>query len=417
MNSLCRDCGSLFSGPADCPACGSSRTVTHPELASLTIAHVDSDAFYAAIEQRDNPELRGKPVIVGGASDRGVVAACSYESRPFGVRSAMPIGQARRLCPSAIVVKPNMEKYRAASLTIRKIFLSMTPLVEPASLDEAYLDFSGTERYHKRPAAAVLAEATRTIEREVGVTVSVGLSYNKGLAKIASDRDKPRGFSVIGRAEAVAFLRDQPPSIVNGIGPVLAGKLSRDGFTTIGSLQAADERDLMRRYGPAGLKLARFARGEDSRKVEPDRPTKSLSSETTFERDIKDGGELLRMLWPLCEKVSKRLKRGGHSGRTVVVKMKTADHKTFSRNKTLDHPTQLASKLYEIATPIVGQEANGRAFRLIGIGVSDLDTPAAADPRNLLEGGKNSPAAIERVVDAIRGKLGDDAIKRAWQIE
>lgn len=403
---------------APCPDCGSRRTVAHEELTSLTLAHIDCDAFFTSIEQRDNPDLRGKPVIVGGDSNRGVVAACSYETRKFGVHSAMPMVQAKKLCPDAIIVPHRMDAYRAASKQMREIFLSITPLVEPTSVDEAYLDLTGTEAYHRLPAAAVLARATLEIEGEIGVTVSVGLSYNKGLAKIASDLDKPRGFSIIGKAEAPGFLADKSPAIISGIGPVLVRKLFDDGIKTIGALRQFDEMELMKRYGKSGLKLARFARGEDTRKVTTSRAAKSVSAETTFSSDIADSDELARRLWPLCEKVSKRLKAGDQAGQTVVLKLKTSSHKILTRNRKLPEPTQLASTIFEATKPLVRKEANGRAFRLIGIGVADITASRAADQPSLLGDEMASKRAdVERAVDKVRAKLGDKIITGASQIK
>jgi DNA polymerase-4 len=420
MDVLCRDCQRLFKGEGaePCPDCGSRRTIAHEELTSLTLAHIDCDAFFTSIEQRDNPDLRGRPVIVGGDSNRGVVAACSYETRRFGVHSAMAMVQAKKLCPDAIIVPHRMGAYQTASKQMRQIFLSMTPMVEPASVDEAYLDLSGTEAYHQMPASALLAGATLEIEREIGVTVSVGLSYNKGLAKIASDLDKPRGFSIIGKAEAQAFLANKSPAIISGIGPVLVQKLFDHGITTIGALRQFDELELMKRYGKSGIRLARFARGEDNRKVNTSRAAKSVSAETTFALDIKDPGELARRLWLLCEKVSKRLKAGDQAGQTIVLKLKTANHQSLTRNRKLPEPTQLANTMFEAAQPLLRKEANGRAFRLIGIGVADITSPREADQPSLLDDETASKKAdVERAVDKIRAKLGDKIITRASQIK
>lgn len=420
MDALCRDCLHRFEAESDvpCAACGSARTVVHDELNTLSLAHIDCDAFFASIEQRDNPDLRGKPVIVGGDSNRGVVAACSYETRKFGVHSAMAMVQAKKLCPDAIIVPHRMEVYRDASREMREIFHSLTPQVEPASVDEAYLDLSGTEAYHQLPAAALLAKATLEIEKEIGVTVSVGLSYNKGLAKIASDLNKPRGFSIIGRAEAKDFLANKSPAIISGIGPVLVRRLFDDGLTTIGALRQFDELELMKRYGKSGLRLARFAQGVDDRKVTTSRQAKSLSSETTFSTDIRDRDELARRLWPLCEKVSKRLKAGDHAGHTVVLKLKRADHQTLTRNRKLAEPTQLANTIFEAAKPLLMKEADGRAFRLLGVGVADITSPERADQPTLLEDDMASRKAdVERAVDKVRAKLGDKIITRASQIK
>lgn len=330
----------------------------------------------------------------------------------------MPMVQAKKLCPDAIIVPHRMDAYQAASKQMREIFFSLTPLVEPTSVDEAYLDLTGTEAYHKMPASAVLARATLKIEREIAVTVSVGLSYNKGLAKIASDLNKPRGFSIIGKAEASAFLADKSPAIISGIGPVLVRKLFDDGITTIGALRQFDEMELMKRYGKSGLKLARFARGEDNRKVTISREAKSVSSETTFSSDTTDPDELSRRLWPLCEKVSKRLKAGDQAGQTVVLKLKTSGHQILTRNRKMPEPTQLATKIFEVAKPLVRKEANGRAFRLIGVGVTDITSPREADQPSLLDGGGASKRVeVERAVDEVRAKLGDKIITRASQLK
>jgi DNA polymerase-4 len=330
----------------------------------------------------------------------------------------MAMVQAKKLCPDAIIVPHRMEVYRDASREMREIFHSLTPQVEPASVDEAYLDLSGTEAYHQLPAAALLAKATLEIEKEIGVTVSVGLSYNKGLAKIASDLNKPRGFSIIGRAEAKDFLANKSPAIISGIGPVLVRRLFDDGLTTIGALRQFDELELMKRYGKSGLRLARFAQGVDDRKVTTSRQAKSLSSETTFSTDIRDRDELARRLWPLCEKVSKRLKAGDHAGHTVVLKLKRADHQTLTRNRKLAEPTQLANTIFEAAKPLLMKEADGRAFRLLGVGVADITSPERADQPTLLEDDMASRKAdVERAVDKVRAKLGDKIITRASQIK
>src|SRR2546421_2067318 len=285
MPGLCRDC--LVDAPEGprCPACGSPRLVRHPELDTLTIAHVDCDAFYAAIEKRDDPSLADKPVIVGGGK-RGVVATACYIARTFGVKSAMPMFKALKLCPGAIVVGPDMEKYARVGREVRALMLELTPLVEPVSIDEAFLDLSGTERLHGRPPATSLAAFARRVESALGITVSIGLSANKFLAKIASDLDKPRGFAVLARDEAVAFLAGKPVGFIWGVGKVAAARLQRDGFSSVGDLQRADETDLMKRYGVEGRRLWRLSRGIDDRFVNPEREVKSVFAETTFNQDI-----------------------------------------------------------------------------------------------------------------------------------
>jgi DNA polymerase-4 len=422
MVQLCRDCLDMRDVPPEhagsrrCPACGSPRIVAHPEARSLSIAHIDCDAFYASVEKRDDPSLADKPVIVGGGR-RGVVSAACYVARIYGVRSAMPMFKALKACPDAVVIRPNMEKYAAAGREVRALMLETTPLVEPLSIDEAFLDLTGTERLHGRPPIATLAALVLRIEKEIGVTASIGLSYNKSLAKIASDLDKPRGLAMIGRAEAVDFLDPKPVSIIWGVGKALRGKLEKDGIATLHDLKRLDLFELQARYGAMGKRLYHFARGEDDRRVNPEGETKSISSETTFDTDILDAAELKARLWPLCETVSRRMKAKGFSGRTVTIKLKTKDFKTVTRARTLPDPTQLAETLYRTAAPILDKEADGRAYRLIGVGVSELTDPDQADPIDLADPDAGKRAKIERAMDAVRAKLGDAAVKkgRGWR--
>src|SRR5262249_33136674 len=330
---------------ARCPGCGSPRLARHPDLDRLAIAHVDGDAFYAAIEKRDDPSLRDKPLIVGGGK-RGVVSTACYIARTYGIRSAMPMFQARRLCPHATVVPPDMAKYAAVGREVRALMLALTPLVEPLSIDEAFLDLSGTERLHGRSPAKSLAAFARTIEETIGITVSIGLSENKFLAKLASDLDKPRGFSVLSRAEAAAFLAPKPVTFIWGVGKQMGAALAREGFRIIADLQRAEESELMRRFGTEGLRLARLAHGNDAREVSAERETKSVSAETTFESDIAAFRELERTLWRLSEKVSGRLKAKELSGATVTLKLKTADFRPRTRARSLAAPTPLPAKIF-----------------------------------------------------------------------
>jgi DNA polymerase IV len=330
-SSLCRDC--LAPRPAAarrCHACGSPRLLAHPERDSLTIAHIDCDAFYAAVEKRDDPALRDKPLIVGGGR-RGVVATCCYIARTFGVRSAMPMFKALALCPDAVVRKPDMARYTTVARQVREMMLDLTPQVEPLSIDEAFLDLAGTDRLHQGSPALTLARFARQLEKEIGITVSVGLSYCKFLAKIASDLDKPRGFAIIGRAQARAFLADKPVGLIWGVGAVAQERLARDGFRTIGDIQALSETDFMRRLGGEGQRLWRLANGVDDRSVSPERETKSVSAETTFEEDVSDAKALARVLLALSEKVSARLKASGLGGETITLKLKTADFRLRTR--------------------------------------------------------------------------------------
>ena len=415
--TLCRDC-LTFSGHRDrvCFQCGSDRLVTHDEISTLNIAHLDCDAFYAAVEKRDDPSLRHKPVLIGGGK-RGVVSTACYVARQYGPRSAMPMFKALKLCPDAVVLKPNMEKYRTVSRDIRKILETATPLVEPVSVDEAFLDLSGTGRLHGRPPAATLAAIARDIERQIGITVSIGLSYNKFLAKMASDLEKPNGFAVIGRGDAVAFLHDQPVSAIPGVGPALADRLKVDELFTIGNLQARAPEEMEGLYGETGRHLSALSRGQDSRAIKPGRPAKSVSAERTFDRDIGDIKTLAKRLWPLCEEVSARLKAKALSGGTVTLKLKTARFRSLTRTTTLNVPTQLAEVLFRTAEPLLERALlekgrNQGPFRLIGIGAAALADSAVADIPDLLDDELDRVKGIEQAMDAVRKKFGKAAIRK-----
>ena len=369
------------AGGGFCGQCGSSRLITHPELFDLTIAHLDCDAFYASIEKRDRPELENEPVIVGGGR-RGVVTAACYVARRFGVRSAMPMFQALERCPGATVIRPNMEKYSRAGQQVRELMRGITPLVEPISIDEAFLDVSALAGGDGPSPAAALAGLMQKIEGEVGVTASVGLSYNKFLAKIASDLDKPRGFSPIGRADAIDFLTPKPVRILWGVGPALEKKLTAGGIATVGDLRGVPERELIARYGMIGRRLSRFARGEDTRTVTTHRETKSISSETTFDDALSDLGDLRRKLWPLCERLALRLEKADLSAGHVTLKLKSTDFKIRTRTRAIHHPTKDARQLFEAAALLLEREAVGTRFRLIGIGAHDL-VPPGSEPADL----------------------------------
>lgn len=400
--------------PADgrCPACRSPRLLYHAELTDLTIAHVDCDAFYAAVEKRDNPALRAKPVIVAHDSARSVVTTACYIARMSGVRSAMPLFKAKQLCPEALIVPPDMAKYRTVSRAVRALYDKLTPDVEPLSLDEAFLDLTGTERLHHRSAAQSVAWLAREVQETIGVTVSIGLSYNKYLAKLASDLDKPNGFAVIGRAEARNFLSPRPVSDIWGVGKALERKLASEGISRIGQLQSRDKAELIARYGAMGSRLYHFARGEDDRRVEADRAIKSISAETTFETDIGETAVLLARLWPLCEKVSKRLKQADMAGKTITLKLKTDDFRTLTRSHTLVQPTQLAETLYKAVRPLLEKAAMDHQFRLIGVGISSFGDVADADRPDLLGGDSGRVREIEAAIDRVREKFGDAVINR-----
>ena len=412
-HSLCRDCLHFWhpeESPARCPQCSSPRIKTHGELPDLSLAHIDCDSFYATVEKRDNPELRDKPVIIGG-EHRGVVSAACYVARVYGVRSAMPMFKAKRLCPDAVIIRPNMDKYAAVGQEVRQLMREVTPLVEPLSIDEAFLDLSGTEKLHGTPPALTLASLIRRIENRVGISASVGLSYNKFLAKVASDLEKPRGFAIIGRSEAQEFLSDKPVKMIWGVGKALEKKLNQDGFQQIGDLLSQDEHALMKRYGVMGRRLFHFARGHDTRKVEAHSETKSISVETTFDTDISDPERLSQLLWSMCEKLSKRMKKKGFGARTVTLKLKDKDFNLITRSRTLPDPTQLAENFFQTGRELLLAEANGiLAFRLMGIGGSELTEAADADPPNLADPDSIHRKKVEQAMDDIRQRLGDEAL-------
>ena len=415
MPGLCRDCLATADdapGRARCPACGSPRWLAHPELFDLPIAHVDCDAFYAAVEKRDDPALRDRPVIVGGGR-RGVVSAACYVARIHGVRSAMPMFKALALCPQAAVIRPRHAHYATVSRAIRDRMEALTPAVEPLSLDEAFLDLSGTHRLHGAPPAVLLARLVRAIEAEVGVTASVGLSHNKFLAKIASDLDKPRGFAVVGRAGTEAFLRDRPVGVIWGVGTAAQAGLSAAGIHRISDLLRWDEAALVARFGGQGARLWRLARGIDARPVCADAPVKSISNETTLEGDVADEAHLAAHLWRLSEKVADRTKARDLAGRVVTLKLKRADFRLLTRRASLREPTQLADTLWHTARPLLAAEVARGPWRLIGVGLSDLGPATGADlTADLLDPVAARRAAAERATDAIRARFGAGAILR-----
>lgn len=410
--TLCRDCLSLFGNRVPhCAQCGSNLLASHDELTSLSIAHLDCDAFYAAVEKRDDPTLLDKPVLIGGGK-RGVVSTACYIARRYGPRSAMPMYKALKLCPEAVVLRPNMKKYSKVSREIREVLGTATPLVEPVSVDEAFLDLTGTARLHGRSPAATMAAIARDIESQIGITVSIGLSYNKFLAKMASDLDKPRGFAVIGRGDAVSFLHDQPISAIPGVGPALANRLKVDGLFSIGDLQARKAEDLAGLYGETGQHLARLSRGRDSRAIKTGQPAKSISTERTFDRDISDLATLSNRLWPMCEDVSARLKAKSLSGKTVTLKLKTARFRALTRTTTLKTPTQLAEVLFRVSKPMLERERKRGPFRLMGIGAGALSDSAIADLPDLLDDGLGKIKDIEHAMDSVRAKFGKAAIRK-----
>jgi DNA polymerase-4 len=411
MDGLCRDC--FADVPRDgtrCPTCAGERVVRHAELDVLAIAHLDCDAFYASVETRDDPSLKGKALIVGGGK-RGVVLTASYEARKFGVKSAMPMFQALRLCPHAVIIRPTMSKYAAVAREIRAMLLGLTPLVEPLSLDEAYLDLSGTARLHGGIPAKTMAMLAKRIEQTLGITVSIGLSCNKFLAKLASDIGKPRGFAVVGRADAFDFLRSRPVGIIRGVGPVLEKRLTGDGIRHIGQLQDMGLQRLTARYGETGSWLHRLANGEDGRPVDPEGEVKSVSAETTFEHDITKFGELERILWDQAERVSARAKAAGLGGRTVVLKLKTAAFRIRTRSETLWAATQLSDVIFRVSRELLRREATGTPYRLLGVALTHLHPRSECDPPDLVDSNARR-ASAERAVDMVRARFGEDAVMK-----
>ncbi|WP_094020797.1 DNA polymerase IV [Maliponia aquimaris] len=410
MPALCRDCLTRFDAGARCPRCGRPRVIAHDELWDLSIAHMDCDAFYASVEKRDNPELADKPVIIGGGR-RGVVSTACYVARIRGVRSAMPMFKALELCPDAVVLKPRMSVYAEVSRQIRTLMEELTPAIEPLSLDEAFLDLSGTQRLHGAPPAVMLARLVQRMKAELGVTGSIGLSHNKFLAKIASDLDKPRGFAVIGKAETQAFLKPRPIRLIWGVGLASAETLERAGIRTFEDLLRWDKTDLIARFGSMGDRLWHLARGEDRRRVTRNAAVKSISNETTFNEDTADPDILDGHLWRMAEKVADRAKAKGIAGRTVTLKLRRSDYRIVTRRTSLPDATQIADRIYRVARALFDQVPGGESYRLIGAGISDLVPEAQADLEgDLLDPQASARAKAERATDAIRAKFGENAI-------
>ena len=415
MSALCRDCFQRGDFTRRCPACGSPRVVAHDELEALSIAHMDCDAFYASVEKRDRPELRDVPVIVGGGR-RGVVTTCCYIARISGVRSAMPMFQALKACPQAVVIKPDFAKYRAESRRIMEMVRDLTPLVQPLSLDEAWMDLSGTERLHGHPPVETLARLQARIEAEIDITVSIGLAANKFLAKIASDLDKPRGFSVIGGAEAQAFLAPRRVGILPGVGPAMVAALEAANLRTVGDIARADLKELAKRFGSQGLRLHALALGRDTRAVDPDQVRKSISAETTFEHDLTSFEDLDdRLVW-LAEKVARQARAGNLAGRVVTLKLRGTDFRILTRRKALAVPTQTARTILAVGRDLLTQElkagAQGRHFRLVGVGVTELIEPGSVES-DFFDGDESRALVHERMADTIRARFGAEAVMSA----
>ena len=378
--------------------------LSHPDLFTLTIAHVDCDAFFASVEKRDQPELADRPVLVGGGT-RGVVTAACYIARLKGARSAMPMFKALKLCPDAVVVRPDFSKYTKAARQIRALMQRLTPLVMPLSIDEAALDMAGTEALHGAPPAVMLARLAAQVETDIGITISIGLAPNRLLAKLAAGRDKPRGFAVLG-SEAAAILAPSPVRLLPGIGPALEKRLAALGLTRLGQLQALTEHEARRLLGDDGPSLVRRARGEDARLVDPGGSAKSISAETTFDTDIADRPALQRHLWRLAERLATRLREKDVAATGVVLKLKTAAFATRTRAAKLPQPTALPDTLFEAAASLLAKEADGTAFRLIGIGAGTLAPLCDADQADLADPDTPRRVARQAAIDGLRARFG-----------
>jgi len=421
ISYLCRDCfGYGYAGGdkklASCPECGSSRLVQHAELFELHLAHIDCDAFYCSVEKRDNPELADKSVIVGGG-DRGVVAAACYVARQYGIRSAMPSWQAKQACPELVILKPRMAYYKQIGDQIKKMMLSLSPLVQPLSIDEAFIDMAGTEKLHKKPVAVMLAQFQADILQQIGITVSVGLSYNKSLAKISSEQDKPHGYFVLGQMEATDWLAEQPCSVIFGLGKRSTARLHAEGINTVGDIQNAALPHLRTILGHDAARIKALASGQDDRTVQPHSTAKSVSSETTFSKDISDLETLLGIAERQTQIVSKQLKQKSVQGRTLTLKLKTARHQIITRSATLAQPTQMAFRIFSEIKRLAEKQIDGKtSYRLLGVGVEISSEQAEASFFTAEHETVFRQEKLELAVDSIHSKLGQDSITTGRQL-
>ncbi len=377
------------------------------------IIHADMDAFYASVEQHDDPALRGLPVLVGGSpKSRGVVAAASYEARAFGCRSAMPMRTAARLCPQAVIVPPRFPRYRQASEQVMAIFRRVTPLVEPLSLDEAFLDVTHRVQAGTEP-AAVARWLRAAVRRETGLTVSCGVAATKSVAKVASDRDKPDGLTVVAPGDERAFLAPLPIRDLWGVGPRTAERLSKAGVKTIGELAERPLPWLIERFGVRGEWFYRLARGEDDRPVSTSREAKSISAEQTFAEDLADPEALAEVVREQAARVARRLRKAQLRSRTVQLKLRLADFTTFTRRRTLPVATDQAGPIQSAALEMLAAETGGgRRFRLVGTGVSNLIEAEEAAQLSLFDPLPTPAraAALRETVDALQDRYGDESV-------
>lgn len=378
------------------------------------IIHVDMDAFYASIEQRDKPELVGVPVIVGGLSNRGVVATASYEARKYGVHSAMSMVEARRRCPEAVFITPDHRKYSFVSAQIRQILDRYSPLVEPLSLDEAFLDATGMDGLYADP-ADIARRIKDEIKQQLRLTASAGVAPNKFLAKLASDLQKPDGLYVIRPGEEAQVLAGLPVRRLWGVGEVTAASIARLGIRTIGQFAAADPKLLERHIGRGVYDLQRLARGLDDRPVVPDQQIKSVGNEETFDQDLYQWDEIEKQLLLFADKVGWRLRRLTLSGRTITVKVRFASFKTITRSRTLEEATNLDDALYHIARELYKSIPSTEGIRLLGLTVSNLQP--AGQAMALFDSKQEKQESLHKVVDELKVRFGAAAVMKGRLID
>ena len=379
------------------------------------IVHADMDAFYAAIEQLDDPALRGRPLLIGPPSARGVVLTASYEARPFGVGSAMPMARARKLCPQALVVPPRFERYQEVSATIMRLFGEFSPHVEPLSLDEAFLDMTGSERLFGSPEQIGLRLKRAVRDATGGLAVSVGISGTKYVAKVASGHGKPDGLTIVAPADAAAWLAPQPVSNLWGAGPKTTARLEQLGLHTIGAVAALDPARLEGELGALGRRFLELARGLDPRGVSGERAARGLSSERTLETDVSTRGAIEAYLRSAAETVARRLRRRGERANGVLIKLKRTDFRIITRQRSLPRPTDVATELYAAGAALLDDIDLGAAFRLVGLGAFDLDSPAA-DSQLALPIVDGHARRLETTIDGVKERFGSGAVQRASEL-
>lgn len=411
MYTLCRNCFIISDNNFTiCQNCNSQNIISHKELNKLNIAHIDCDAFYASIHKRDNPEIRNKPVIIGGGA-RGVVATACYIARSYGVKSAMPMFEAKRLCKNAIIIKPDIDLYKKEAQKIRSIMNMLTPAVEPVSIDEAYIDLSGTYLLHKMYPAQLLAKLAKDIQNEVGITISIGLSYNRFLAKTASDMDKPKGFFIIGHEDVKNILWDRNIGFLHGIGKQIEKKFNVLGYYKVQDIANASPNELLAQFGSFGKRVHDLANGIDNTKIENNHERKSISKETTFANDVKDFDILAKTLKELSLSVAKTARDKNLAGYVINLKLKTKNFTSISRQIQISTPTQTGRIIFETLEPILEKEMKRAPFRLIGAGLSSLCSGENSDRGDLINNDAPKRHKLEKLMDSINNKYGKDVIK------